>query len=86
MPRYVTGHNIACLTRQGAQELAKLMRSSAEAGFLRFLVSLTEGQLIAEFDAASRQALEEWMKKAGIHHEWMFRMDMEATREGFQDL
>ena len=86
MPRYVTGHNIACLTRQGAQELAKLMRSSVEAGFLRFQVGLTAGQLIAEFDAASREALEAWMKKSGIHYEWMFRMDMEATREGFQDL
>ena len=65
MPRYVTGHNIACLTRQGVHELANLMRSSTEAGFLRFLVSLTEGQLIAEFDVASRPALEAWMKKSG---------------------
>ncbi|MBI3896304.1 MAG: hypothetical protein HY313_10295 [Acidobacteria bacterium] len=86
MPRYITGHNIACMTRQGAQELAKLMRSSPEAGFLRFLVSLTDGQLIAEFDAASREALEEWMKEAGIHREWIFRIDIEATRESIRDL
>lgn len=45
------------------------MRSSAEAGFQRFLVSLTEGQLIAEVDAVSRQVLEDWMKKSGIHNE-----------------
>ncbi|MBI4458542.1 MAG: hypothetical protein HY648_00610 [Acidobacteria bacterium] len=86
MPRYMSGHNIACLTRQGARDLAELMRSSPEARFLRFLVSLTEGQLIAEFEPSSREALEAWMKTARIHYDWMYRMDLEATREGSRDL
>lgn len=86
MPRYLTSHNIACLTRQGARQLAEQMRASREAGFLRFLVSLTDGHLIAEFEVASRDVLEQWMAQNGIHFEWMSRMDMEATREEFHDL
>ena len=86
MPRYVTRHNIACLTRQGARQLAEIMRAAPEAGFLRFLVSLTDGHLLAEFDVASREVLEWWMEKAGIHYEWMSRMDLEATRDDIRDL
>jgi len=86
MPRSRTSHNLACLTRQGAQELAGMMRASPEAGFVRFLVSLRSGQLIAEFDVAAREVLEPWMAQPGIHFDWMTRMDLEATRDEFHDL
>jgi hypothetical protein len=86
MPRYLTRHNIACLTRQGARQLAEQMRSSPETGFLRVLVSLTDGHLIAEFEVASREVLEQWMEKSGFHYEWMSRIDLEATREEMRDL
>lgn len=86
MPRYLTSHNMACMTRQGARELAERLRASTEVEFLRLLANMTDGQLIAEFNAASREALQRWMEKSGIHHEWMQRVDFEATREAFHDL
>jgi hypothetical protein len=85
MPRYLTSHNMACMTRQGARELAERLRSATEVEFLRLLANMTEGRIIAEFNAASLNVLHAWMQKAGIHHEWVGRVDFEATREKFQD-
>lgn len=86
MPRYLTSHNMACMTRQGARELAERLRAGTEVEFLRLLGNMTEGQLLAEFDAASREGLQRWMEQSGIHFEWLRRIDFEATREGFRDL
>ena len=90
MPRYVTSHNMACMTRQGARQLAEQIRTTAPASgdveFLRLLANMTEGQLIGEFNAASREAMEGWMKRSGIHYEWLRRIDFEATPTEFHDL
>ena len=86
MPRYVTFHNISCMTRQGAQDLGRRMTSDHDSGFQRFLVSLTSGHMIAEFEVASREVLEAWLKKSNMHYEWMARMDLEATLDGSRDL
>ncbi|HWP83854.1 MAG TPA: hypothetical protein VNN17_01575 [Terriglobia bacterium] len=86
MPRYLTSHNMACMTRQGAKELAGRLRAATEVEFLRLLANMTEGQLIGEFEAPSRQALEGWFQQNGIHYEWLRRIDFEATRSEFRDL
>ena len=86
MPRYLTSHNMACMTRQGARALAERLRASTEVEFLRLLASMTEGQLLAEFNATSREALQRFMQQSAIHFEWMWRVDFEATREEFGDL
>jgi len=86
MPRYVTFHNISCMTRQGAQDLGRRMTSDHNSGFQRFQVSLISGHMIAEFEAASREDLEKWLKKCNMHFEWMARMDLEATQDGSRDL
>ena len=86
MPRYLTSHNMACMTRQGAKELAERLRAAQEVEFLRLLANMTEGQLIGEFVAASREVIEAWFKQSGIHYEWLRRIDFEATRDAFHDL
>ena len=86
MPRYLTSHNMACMTRQGARELAERLRASTEVEFLRLLSNMTEGQLLAEFNASSRDVLQRWMERSAIHYEWMWRIDFEATRDAFHDL
>jgi len=86
MPRYLTSHNMACLTRQGARELAERMRSSPGVDFLRLLGNMTDGQLLAEFEVPSRDALQQWLEKSGMHYEWIARVDFEATRDTFRDL
>jgi hypothetical protein len=86
MPRYLTSHNMACMTRQGARELAVRLRASTEVEFLRLVANMTEGQLIGEFNATSREVIERWLAQSGIHYEWLRRIDFEATRDGFYDL
>ena len=86
MPRYLTSHNMACMTRQGARELAERLRASTEVEFLRLVANMTEGQLIGEFNAASREVIEGWLTRSGIHYEWLRRVDFEATRDAFHDL
>ena len=86
MPRYLTSHNMACMTRQGARELAGRLRAATEVEFLRLLANMTEGQLIGEFNAVSREAIEGWLTQSGIHYEWLRRIDFEATRDQFHDL
>jgi hypothetical protein len=86
MPRYLTSHNMACMTRQGARQLAEQMRTATDVEFLRLLANMTEGQLIGEFNATSREAMEGWMKKSGIHYEWLRRIDFEANPTEFHDL
>jgi hypothetical protein len=86
MPRYLSSHNMACMTRQGARELAERMRAATEIRFLRLVANMTEGQLVGEFEAPSREVIEGWLKQAGIHYEWLRRIDFEVTPEAFRDL
>ncbi len=86
MPRYLTAHTMACMTRQGAQQLAASLPADAEVRFLRFLVNMTEGKLFGEFEAPGREQLLAWFQSQKIHHDWVARVDLEATPEGVRDL
>ena len=41
MPRFLTRHTMACMTRQGAQHLAASLPSTGEIRLLRFLINMT---------------------------------------------
>ena len=86
MPRYLTSHTMACMTRQGAQQLAASLVGNGSVEFLRFLVNMTEGKLFGEFEAPSREALVAWMEQKKIHYDWLARVDIEATPKGVRDL
>ena len=61
MPRYLTQHTLACLSRQGAEALAQRMQAGGTARAERVLVNMLEGKMFAEFRADSREALEGWL-------------------------
>jgi hypothetical protein len=67
MPRYISFHTIACLTRQGAEELSARLHRATEVTARRMLVSLYDGKMLVEFEATSREALEQWLKSEGFH-------------------
>ena len=81
MPRYLTQHTLACLTRQGAEVLAQRMQSGATARAERVLVNMFEGKMFVEFRVDSREALEAWLKAEGMHFDWLLRIEWE-TRDG----
>jgi hypothetical protein len=78
MPRYLTQHSLACLTRQGAEALAKRMQSGIAARAERVLVNMMEGKLFAEFHAESREALEAWLGSERMHFDWVVRIEWET--------
>ena len=81
MPRYLTQHSLACLTRQGAEVLARRMLESAQIRAERVLVNMTEGKMVAEFAAESIEALEAWLHAEKIHFDWVLRVEWEM-RDG----
>jgi hypothetical protein len=81
MPRYLSQHTLACLTRQGAEALAQRMQGGGPACAERVLVNMVEGKMFAEFRSDSRETLEAWLKTEGMHYDWLVRIEWE-TRDG----
>jgi hypothetical protein len=81
MPRYLSQHTLACLTRQGAQTLAQRMQGGGPTRAERVLVNMVEGKMFAEFRSESREALEEWLKAEGMHYDWVVRIEWEMKSD-----
>jgi len=81
MPRYLTQHTLACLTRQGAEALARRMQAGGPARAERVLVNMLEGKMFVEFRADSREALERWLKSEGMHFDSVVRSEW-VRRDG----
>jgi hypothetical protein len=86
MPRYISQHTLACLTRQGANELARRLRSGTAVTTRRVLVNLQEGKMLVEFDAASREELEKHLAAEKMHFDWLLRIELESTSGDLQPL
>jgi hypothetical protein len=66
MPRYLSQHTLACLTRQGAETLAQRMQGGGPAHAERVLVNMVDGKMFAEFRSDSRETLEARLKTEGM--------------------
>jgi hypothetical protein len=77
MARYITQHTLACLTRQGAEELGKRIAVATAVTAKRVLVNMQEGKMMAEFEAASREELEKWFAAEKFHFDWILRVEFE---------
>ena len=81
MARYLTQHTLACLTRQGAEELAKRLHAAKGVTARRVLLNMVEGKMLVEFEAADRDALEKWLAAERFHFDWALRIEFES-RDG----
>jgi len=61
MALYISQHTLACLTRQGAEELTRRLQGAQAVKARRVLVNMQEGKMLVEFEAASREELEKWL-------------------------
>ena len=84
MPRYLTQHTLACLTRQGAEALAQRMQAGGLAHAERILVNMLEGKMFVEFRADSRENLEAWLKTEGMHFDFLIRIEWEMHGDKLQ--
>ena len=80
MPRYISLHTLACLTRQGTEELTARLHAATCVTARRVLVNLVEGKMLVEFDAADRPSLEKWMADQGFHYDWIIRIEFESSQ------
>jgi hypothetical protein len=84
MPRYLTQHTLACLTRQGAEALARRMQAGGLAHAERILVNMLEGKMFVEFRADSRENLEAWLRTEGMHFDFLIRIEWEMHGDKLQ--
>lgn len=77
MPRYLSLHSLACLTRQGAEQLAARVKASQVFSAQRVLVNMTEGKMMVEYQAADRETIERWLAQEKFHHDWLLRLEWE---------
>jgi hypothetical protein len=78
MALYISQHTLACLTRQGAEELAKRLLAASPVKGRRVLVNMQEGKMLVEFEASSREELEKWLASEKFHFDWLLRIELES--------
>lgn len=84
MPRYLSQHTLACLTRQGAEDLARRLHAATQVSARRVLVNMQEGKMLVEFDAASREELEKFLAAEKFHFDWLLRLEFEFADNGLR--
>jgi hypothetical protein len=82
MARYISQHTLACLTRQGAEQLSKRLHAGPEVTARRVLVNMQEGKMLVEFEAPDRDGLEKWLAREKFHFDWLLRVELESSGEG----
>jgi hypothetical protein len=78
MPRYLSLHTLACMTRQGAAQLTERIFSASRVKARRVQVNMLEGKMLVEFEASDRSTLEAWLEAEGLHYEWLMRIEFES--------
>jgi len=82
MPRYISQHSLACMTRQGAEELSKRLHRQGPVSARRVLVNMHEGKMLVEFEAPGREELENWLGAEKFHFDWLLRVELESVTSG----
>ena len=82
MPRYISQHTLACLTRQGAEELSKRLHAGGPVAARRVLFNMQDGKMLAEFEAPGREELERWLAAGKFHFDWLLRIELESADDG----
>lgn len=77
MPRYISQHTLACLTRQGAEELARRLETATAVKVRRVLVNMQDGKMLVEIEAPAREETEKWLAAEKLHFDWLLRLELE---------
>jgi hypothetical protein len=77
MPHFLSLHTLACLTRQGAEQLTSRLAAADAVSVRRVQVNLVQGKMLIESEAADRETLEKWLAGEGFHYDWLMRVELE---------
>jgi hypothetical protein len=86
MARYISQHTLACLTRQGAEELARRLEAAKDVNVRRVLVNMQDGKMLVEIEAADREAAEKWLAAEKLHFDWLLRLELEFAEGALRPL
>ena len=85
MPKFVSAHVIACMTRQDVARLLKRFKEeeNADVKHIRVLCDTFSGRMVCEWEARDRVALVEWLKKCNVQlrgtGEWVMAVQYESV-------
>jgi len=82
MARFLSQHSLACLTRQGAEQLSKKLHAATAVSAKRVLVNMHEGKMLVEFEAAGREEIETWLAAENWHFDWLIRIELQSRADG----
>ena len=77
MPRYISQHTIACMTRQALQALIADLKRDETVQCLRFVSDSLEGKLLCEFEAPDKEAVHAFLTRHHMHPQWVMRAEQE---------
>jgi hypothetical protein len=86
MPRYISQHTLACLTRQGAEELARRLHAAKDVTVRRVVVNMQEGKMMVELEAPGREDAEKWLAAEKLHFDWLLRLELEFAEGALRPL
>ena len=85
MPKFVSTHVIACMTRQDVARLLKRFKEeeNTDVRNIRVLCDTLSGRMVCEWEASNRVALIEWLKKCNVQirgtGEWIMAVQYESV-------
>jgi len=86
MPRYISQHTLACLTKQGAEELARRLEAVTAVKVRRVAVNMQDGKMLVEFEAPAREDAEKWLATEKLHFDWLLRLELEYAEGALRPL
>ena len=85
VPKFISAHAIACMTRQDVARLLKRFKEeeNADVSSIRILCDTLSGRLICEWEARDSATLIAWLKKCNVQirgtGEWLMTVQYESV-------
>jgi hypothetical protein len=77
MPRYISRHTIACMTRQALEALIAELKRDQTVKCIRFVADSLEGKLLCEFEAPDKETALAFLAVHNMHPHWVMRVEHE---------
>ena len=77
MPRYISQHTIACLTRQALQALIAELKHDETVKTVRCVSDSLEGKLLCEFEAPDKETIVTFLNAHNMRPQWVMRAEQE---------
>jgi hypothetical protein len=77
MPRYISQHTVACLTRQALQTLVAELKRDETVKTIRCVSDSLEGKLLCEFEAPDKETVVAFLNAHNTRPQWVMRVEQE---------